>query len=179
MDDVKLSQKGYCLNHSCDLQHWHLFTCIGCASLEAINNLLAKYKEKVQHPLVLRPVAVRAHTNALTKGCERHKSAHEPFVVSLTPTTNHFLHPTPPFSGCFPQPQTLQFISDTVRTNYKLFLCLGFRRAALVGAPHAVSGDEGLMRAKLLSETDFAHNNAALRAVIDHMVALSWTFCQH
>ena len=101
MENVKLWQKGYCLNHSCDLQHWHIFTCNCCASLGAINNLPAKYEEKAQHPPVLGPVAVRAHTNALTKGCERHKSVHEPFVVSLTPTTNHFLHPSPPLQWMF------------------------------------------------------------------------------
>lgn len=100
-----------------ELQSWHIFIWTCCASLEERNNLTVKREGEKRDADV-------------TKACVNH-------LLSLTPTTNQFLHHIPRFNGCFPQPQTHQFISDRVMTNYKPFLCWGFIRAALVGAPHA------------------------------------------
>lgn len=145
---------------------------------------LPNAKKKVHHPPLLstlRPVVASVNINLVTKGYERHVSEFLA-ICCMTDTHNKPIpSPWPPLNGCFPQPQTHQFISDTVMTNYKPFLCLEFSRVALVGAPHAACLEMKGWREPSCCQKQAAHttNNAALRATIDHMVALSWTLCQH
>lgn len=59
---------------------------------------LPNAKKKVPDPPLhhflapLGPVVVRANVNLVTKGCGRHVSVCEPFVLSMTPTTNPCHH---------------------------------------------------------------------------------------
>lgn len=92
-------------------------------------------------------MVVSANINSVTEGCRRPLSVCEPVVVSLTPTTNRFPHPSVNISVHFGHSH------DELQTVPVFGVSPGCVGAS---ATCNVLRDEGLRRAKPLSETDCA-----------------------
>lgn len=92
-------------------------------------------------------MVVSANINSVTEGCRRPLSVCEPVVVSLTPTTNRFPHPSVNISVHFGHSH------DELQTVPVFGVSPGCVGAS---ATCNVLRDEALRRAKPLSETDCA-----------------------